>query len=89
MGGCILDLYRSATPNIYAGWAVELSQPAPARGLVLRATADDSDDPVTSAEVAARLGARTAELEGLGHWWMMQDPAAVAAALRSFWTSLS
>jgi pimeloyl-ACP methyl ester carboxylesterase len=89
MGGCILDLYRSATPNIYADWAVELSRPAPAPGLVLRATADDSDNPITSAEVAVRLGARTAELDGLGHWWMMQDPAAVAAALRSFWTSLS
>jgi pimeloyl-ACP methyl ester carboxylesterase len=89
MGGCILDLYRSATPNIFADWAVELSRPAPVPGLVLRATADDSDDPITSAEVAARLGARTAELEGLGHWWMMQDPAAVAEALHSFWTTLS
>ncbi|MDH6565058.1 pimeloyl-ACP methyl ester carboxylesterase [Streptomyces sp. SAI-117] len=88
MGGCILDLYRSATPNIFADWAVELSRPAPTPGLVLRATDDDSDDPIASAEVAARLGARTAELEGLGHWWMMQDPAAVAAALRSFWALL-
>lgn len=87
MGGCILDLYRSATPNIYADWAAELSRPAPAPGLVLQATADDSENPVTSAEVAARLGARTAELEGLGHWWMMQDPAASAAALRAFWLS--
>ncbi|GAA5105624.1 alpha/beta fold hydrolase [Nocardia iowensis] len=88
MSGCVLDLYRSATPNIHADWAVELSRPAPVPGLVLRATADNSDDPVASAQVAARLGARTAELEGLGHWWMMQDPAVVTTALRSFWTSL-
>ncbi|GAB7044529.1 MULTISPECIES: alpha/beta fold hydrolase [Catenuloplanes] len=88
MADCVLDLYRSATPNLHAGWAAELARPAPVPGLVLRATADDSDDPATSAEVAARLGARTAELHGAGHWWMMQDPAAAAAVLRSFWTSL-
>lgn len=88
MGGCILDLYRSATPNIYGDWGIQLSRPASAPGLVLRATADDSDEPGTSAEFAGRLGARTAELDGLGHWWMMQDPPATAAALRSFWTSL-
>lgn len=86
MGGCILDLYRSASPNIFANWAAELTRPAP--GLVLRATADDSDDPIFSADVAARLGARTAELEGLGHWWMMQDPASAADTLRSFWETL-
>jgi pimeloyl-ACP methyl ester carboxylesterase len=88
MGGCILDLYRSAVPNPYADWGRELSGPAPAPGLVLQPTADPFDDPDRSAEVAARLGARTERLEGLGHWWMAQDPAAAADALRSFWGSL-
>jgi hypothetical protein len=27
-------------------------------------------------------------LEGLGHWWMVQDPARGAAALTHFWDSL-
>jgi pimeloyl-ACP methyl ester carboxylesterase len=88
MAGCILDLYRSALPNPYADWGPELSRPAPAPGLVLQPTADVYDDPVRSGEVAARLGARTARLDGLGHWWMLQDPAAGAAALRSFWESV-
>jgi pimeloyl-ACP methyl ester carboxylesterase len=88
MGGCILDLYRSAVPNPYADWGRELARPAPAPGLVLQPTADPFDDPDRSAEVAARLGARTERLEGLGHWWMAQDPAAAAGALRGFWGSL-
>jgi pimeloyl-ACP methyl ester carboxylesterase len=88
MGGCILDLYRSAQPNAFADWGPELSTPTPSRGLVLRATADPFDDPGASAEVAARLGAHTDRLEGLGHWWMLEDPAASAAVLRSFWASL-
>jgi pimeloyl-ACP methyl ester carboxylesterase len=88
MAGCILDLYRSAVPNPYADWGRELSRPAPAPGLVLQPTGDVYDDPATSGEVAARLGARTARLDGLGHWWMLQDPEAGAEALRSFWRSL-
>jgi pimeloyl-ACP methyl ester carboxylesterase len=55
---------------------------------VLQPTADPYDDPVRSGEVAARLGARTERLEGLGHWWMVQDPERAAAALRSFWEAL-
>jgi pimeloyl-ACP methyl ester carboxylesterase len=88
MAGCILDLYRSAVPNPYTDWGSELSRPAAAPGLVLQPTADPYDDPARSGEVAARLGAHTARLDGLGHWWMLQDPAAGAAALRTFWASL-
>ena len=88
MAGCILDLYRSALPNPHADWGTGLSRPPRAPGLVLQPTADVYDDPVASAQVAARLGARTARLDGLGHWWMLQDPAAGAAALREFWSAL-
>ena len=88
MGGCILDLYRSAVPNPYADWGRELARSAPAPGLVLHPTAEPYDDPARSAEVAAQLGARTERLEGLGHWWMLQDPAAGAEVLRRFWASL-
>jgi hypothetical protein len=55
---------------------------------VLQPTADPYDDAARSGEVATRLGARTHRLDGLGHWWMLQDPAAAAAALRSFWSSV-
>ena len=34
-----------------------------------------------------QLGA-VAVLAGLGHWWMMEDPVAGAAALRGFWSTL-
>ena len=33
---------------------------------------------------AERFGAEVAVLEGLGHWWMLQDPEAGATALRGF-----
>jgi hypothetical protein len=29
-----------------------------------------------------------AELAGVGHWWMLQDPARGAAVLEEFWASL-
>jgi hypothetical protein len=31
-----------------------------------------------------RLGAQEVVLEGLGHWWMLQDPARGAAAVAGF-----
>ena len=37
---------------------------------------------------ADRAGARTELLDGLGHWWMMQDPTRGAAALIRFWEGL-
>ena len=39
-------------------------------------------------DAAARAGARTEVLDGLGHWWMLQDPARGAQALADFWFSL-
>ena len=37
---------------------------------------------------ADRAGARTAVLEGLGHYWMIEDPANSAAVLSEFWNSI-
>jgi pimeloyl-ACP methyl ester carboxylesterase len=88
MGGCILDLYRSALPNPHADWGRELGRPVAAPGLVLQPGADPFDDPARSGEVAAMLGAGVHRLDGLGHWWMLQDPAAAVGALRSFWGSV-
>jgi pimeloyl-ACP methyl ester carboxylesterase len=36
---------------------------------------------------AARAGARVEVLDGLGHWWMTQDPAVAARVLVDFWSA--
>ncbi|GAS89052.1 alpha/beta fold hydrolase [Mycolicibacterium brisbanense] len=89
MGRAILALYRSARQPAMAeaGRALENAQARP--GLSLLAT----DDPYIGSDAvrrraAERAGAETAVLEGLGHWWMVQDPARGAAALSGFWESL-
>jgi pimeloyl-ACP methyl ester carboxylesterase len=90
MGRAILLLYRSARqPAIAeAGRALEAAAARP--GLSLLATEDPyvgSDE--MRRQAADRAGARTEVLDGLGHWWMMQDPARGAAALTRFWEELS
>lgn len=59
-------------------------------GLSLRATGDPY---VGSEEIrrraAQQAGAHTEVLDGLGHWWMTQDPVRGAAALTSFWASVT
>jgi hypothetical protein len=87
MTDCILALYRSAV-DVGREWAADF-QNIPALGLALL----PSDDPfllVSSARAGAgRAGAKIAELAGLGHWWMLQDPARGADVLQDFWTSVS
>ena len=86
MGESILALYRSATPNPHADWGPW--SPTSAPGLVLHPTEDPFGDEALSDDVARMLGARVERLEGLGHWWAFQDPAAAAAVLQRFWASL-
>jgi pimeloyl-ACP methyl ester carboxylesterase len=47
------------------------------------------DVAASATRAAARADARTAALEGLGHWWMLQDPARAATVLREFWATLA
>ncbi|MCX8553875.1 alpha/beta fold hydrolase [Mycolicibacterium mucogenicum] len=89
MGRAILALYRSARQPAMAevGRDIETLRARP--GLALLAT----DDPYIGSDeiryrAAARAGARTTVLDGLGHWWMLQDPARGAAALTEFWATL-
>jgi pimeloyl-ACP methyl ester carboxylesterase len=89
MGRCILALYRSAAQPAMTKWGEELEQAKRRPGLVIIAT----EDPYVGGEKLARrsaerFGADVAVLEGLGHWWMMQDPARGADALRSFFDRL-
>jgi pimeloyl-ACP methyl ester carboxylesterase len=87
MGRCILGLYRSAPESVLR--TVDLEAAAERPGLAIVA----SDDPYVGTEAmireaASRAGAGVAVLEGAGHWWMTQDPAAAAAVLTSFWERL-
>jgi len=89
MGRAILLLYRSARQPAMAEAGRALENAAARPGLSLRATEDPyigSDD--LRCRAAARAGARTEVLDGLGHWWMVQDPARGAAALTRFWGTL-
>lgn len=89
MGRCILALYRSAAQPRMAEWGANLANLRSRPGLVIVAT----DDHYTGGEslarrTAERTGARVATLDGLGHWWMCQDPKRGAEAIRSFVDSL-
>lgn len=86
MGRCILSLYRSAVQPHMHLWA-ERYRELPNRPDTLVVIAHDdhyTGGPDMARRVAQAWHAHTAELEGLGHWWMMQDPTAGAAVLREF-----
>lgn len=89
MGRCILALYRSADPGSLGDVWAGLPRAATRPGMVLVPTDDHYPGPLQLAyDTAARAGARPVELEGLGHWWMLQDPVVAAGALTSFWSEL-
>jgi len=86
MADCILDLYRSAI-EVGREWGPDFRDiPAPG-GVII-----PSEDPFLSANGARlgaqRSGATVTELNGIGHWWMLQDPVTSAAALEAFWADL-
>jgi pimeloyl-ACP methyl ester carboxylesterase len=86
---CILNLYRSAVPNVSADWGAELRAPGGAPGLVLLASADPLNDEDLSIDVARRLTAQMHRFDGLGHAWMTEDPTTTAAVLQHFWSSVA
>jgi pimeloyl-ACP methyl ester carboxylesterase len=87
MSRSILDFYRSAVPNVSAGWWGDITGPAPSRGLVLLLP-DPPEHEAMSIRVAERLGAETVRLDDLDHCWMAQAPDVVARVLERFWASL-
>jgi len=86
MAESILALYRSAV-DVGSEWGPDFRD-IPKPGLVIV----PSDDPFLSLDGAKRsgsaAGASVTELEGIGHWWMLQDPARGARVLEAFWSSL-
>jgi pimeloyl-ACP methyl ester carboxylesterase len=90
MGRCILTLYRSAAQPAMATWGEELPAAAARPGLVVVPTEDTYTGGEERARAsAARAGAQVEVLDGLGHWWMLQDPQRGAAALARFWGGLA
>ena len=87
MDRSILDFYRSAVPNVAAGWWDDIQAPARSPGLVLLLP-DPPEDEAMSLEVAGWLGAETARLDDLHHCWMAEAPEVVTSALERFWASL-
>jgi pimeloyl-ACP methyl ester carboxylesterase len=88
MGACILPLYRSAVQPVLAELGKRLEAAAARPGLAILATEDhDLGTDEQRRHAAALAGARVGVLEGLGHWWMTQDPRGAASLLSSFWSS--
>jgi pimeloyl-ACP methyl ester carboxylesterase len=87
MADCILDLYRSAV-EVGRQWGPDFAA-IPAPGLVIIPSEDPFLNPVSATKAATRSDAKTVHLDGLGHWWMLQDPARAATVLRDFWASVA
>jgi pimeloyl-ACP methyl ester carboxylesterase len=87
MGRCILTLYRSAAqPVVAERSAAHLGKAAARPGLALLPTEDTYVGTEAQRRRAAdRAGARVAVFDGLGHWWMTEDPAATAGVAVEFW----
>jgi pimeloyl-ACP methyl ester carboxylesterase len=89
MGRCILELYRSAAQPFMADQGKSVAKAKAKPGLVIIATEDHyTGGEVLARRTAERAGAKVAVLDGLGHWWMCQDPARGAEVLNEFVATL-
>jgi pimeloyl-ACP methyl ester carboxylesterase len=79
---CILRLYRSA-PNVSAEWKTDVAPAVP--GLFIGGATDPYGSHTASRAFAQSLGMQTHTFEGVGHWWMLHEPARAAEVLRAFW----
>jgi pimeloyl-ACP methyl ester carboxylesterase len=86
MWSCALTLYRSAV-HVHAEWGPDLAGARARPGLAI-VSDDEFVEKDWHRRAAERAGARIVELHGLGHWWLAQSPAAGAACLEEFWSSL-
>ena len=87
MADCILALYRSAI-DVGKEWGPDFENIGKP-GHILIPSDDAFLDGNLSRKGATRAGATVAELDGLGHWWMLQDPARGAAVLQEFWSAIA
>ena len=87
MAACILDLYRSAV-DVGRQWGPDFKD-IPKPGLVIVPSEDPFLSDTGATNAARQAGASIEKLAGIGHWWMLQDPAQGARVIESFWSSLS
>ena len=83
MKRCILRLYRSAV-RVGAEWGPDLAR-LRAPGLVLWGERDPYAAPEWGERLARRTGARLVVFPACSHWWPLERPAEVAAALTDLW----
>ncbi|MGE3073533.1 MAG: alpha/beta fold hydrolase [Dehalococcoidia bacterium] len=89
MAKCILALYRSAAQPMMSEWGKAFDKAKARPGLVIIATEDHyTGGEVLARRSAERAGAKVAVLDGLGHWWMCQDPKRGAEAINAFVAAL-
>ncbi|MFE3410527.1 alpha/beta fold hydrolase [Streptomyces mirabilis] len=88
MISCILDLYRSAVPNLSVDWGRDLPGAARVPGLVVIPTEDPFNDYALSSRTARQVGASVARPQHLRHAWMAQDPHTAAQLLEEFWSTI-
>ena len=86
MRDTMLVLYRSAI-HIGREWGPGIDR-IQGPGLVVDAPGDPYTSPGNVAAFVERTGAARAELDGCGHWWMLEAPDRAAAALEAFWADL-
>jgi pimeloyl-ACP methyl ester carboxylesterase len=86
MADAILALYRSAT-EVQDAWGPAF-EAIPKPGMVVIPTEDPFLNEASARRAGERAGARIEVIDGLGHWWILQDPARAAATLQSFWASV-
>jgi pimeloyl-ACP methyl ester carboxylesterase len=90
MGECVLRLHRSATHQVLDELGNSLGFAAARPGLAVLPTGDHFVGTETMRRrSAARAGAEIAVLDGLGHWWLTEDPDRSAAVLVDFWDACS
>ena len=85
MGRCILGLYRDAAQPATAQLGERLAGVDLPRGLGIVATADSYVPAQLCTAATSTMGAGELRLEGLGHWWMVEDPDQAATGLIDFW----
>jgi len=89
MAKCILTLYRSAAQPKMSEWGKSFGNAKANPGLVIIAPEDHyTGGEVLARRSAERAGAKVTVLDGLGHWWMCQDPKRGAQALNDFYATL-
>ena len=88
MKQAVLALYRSAAQPAMSELGRDLPNLAARPGLGIVATTDPfGGSEELRRRAAERAGAEVTILDGLGHWWMAEDPARAARVLVAFWRS--